>query len=227
MAAFWEYARESDAIRAYIRFIVAWRANKGQVIGPPFTSEYLITLGFDELALLDVPPFPSSPFKQAFDDKLIPDRLRNNKQFGIGGICSFELESSSLFLRVPPSSNVAPPYVLYGVGIDWSYTDRKLAGWFENQLKRLRPPDSPEPRRPGRHGLSSDLAPIEMLNQLAAFRLNRIGLKASQAKEIFGSIDIYQSGRSGWLKAIKAARYRIDRMTKVRFFEPPKKKSIN
>ncbi|HWX15572.1 MAG TPA: hypothetical protein VNY07_03200 [Chthoniobacterales bacterium] len=156
------------------------------------------------------------------DKNLLDDRFRSDGRFqiggGFGGLDLFIIDDPQVF------DSIAEPHPLwsyYGVAIDWNYTNRKLAQWFEEQLNELRPADRPEPKKPGRHGISSDAGPMDMLNQLAAFRLDRAGLGVEQARErvqIFGSAMRYKPGSAGWGKAIRAAKNRIDRMLKEPFF---------
>jgi len=161
--------------------------------------------------------FPALSFREMIDGYLLLESFRNNPQFGIGGI--------DIFLDLPKDfgNYSSPPFYL--VKIDWTYSNDTLAQGFKARLRPLRPTDQPEPKRPGRRGRTS-LAPIDMLNQLAAFKLNRAGFTVSDANEALqglGSRVLYQSGSGGWHNAITAAKDRIDRMLTVPFFNPPKR----
>jgi hypothetical protein len=219
MAAFWEYARESEAIKNAMRDCVDQMTQSKEPGKLYLLRDNQILREKEGLVLfLGYLHFPALSFKEMLDGNLLPEGFRNNPQFGIGGI--------DLFSSVPKDIGKysSPPFYL--VRIDWTYSNDTLAKIFKDRLRPLRPTDHPERKRPGRRGQTSDLAPIDMLNQLAALRLNRAGSNASEAMEELqrlGSRMLYQPGSAGWRKAIKAAQDRIDRMLEVPFFNPPKR----
>ena len=120
-----------------------------------------------------------------------------------------------LQLPVPPLPDAAEK--TYGLIIPWSHTDAELTKQFREWLRQLRPADCPEPKRAGRSSRSSAVSPIDMLHQLAAFRLEREGFTFLTASELEARKP-YLS-QKGWKRGVRAARDRIEKMAKVPFFQ--------
>lgn len=162
--------------------------------------------------------FPARSFKEMLDRNLLPEAIRNDSLFGIGGV--------DIFYELPKNADIytSPPFYL--VKIDWTYTDDTLAQGFKDRLRPIRPTDChPQRKRPGRRGLSLNLSPVDMLNQLAAFRQNRARVSSNpdavnKALRDFEPSVPYQPGRVGFQNAVKAAENRIARMLEVPFFGP-------
>lgn len=104
---------------------------------------------------------------------------------------------------------------VHALKISWEYTDRELATLFLSVLPQLRPRESPEPTKAGRKGRSAGRRVTDMFNQLAAWRLNEAGLDFDEAQ-----CRTPYTTRKGWLKAVKTADERIRNMTKRPFFGP-------
>ena len=102
---------------------------------------------------------------------------------------------------------------LNAISIPWNYRNDELTEFFRELIPRLRPPEFPEPKKAGRKGRSSGLGSIDMLNQLAAFRLHRARFNFDQASRFTP----YLSSK-GWDKAVRAAEERINNMTTRPFF---------
>lgn len=102
---------------------------------------------------------------------------------------------------------------LHPISIPWSYTNEELATMFKALLPRLRPRELPEPKKAGRSGRALGTGCVDMLNQLAAFRLNREGFDFDCASKL----TIYTSAK-GWRKGLLTAERRINQITELPLF---------
>ena len=134
--------------------------------------------------------------------------------FGSSHVYCFPLERAEEFRKRFEVGG----YTLYAVAIPPSRTTRELGQMFELEMQALIPPDAPSPTaHPGRRGRCQSGSPLAMLNQLAAFRLERKGFTFSKAREQLVEDCPYVS-QKGWKKGVSAARARIENMVSASFF---------
>jgi hypothetical protein len=214
MAAFWEYARESKDLRDLAESL-SKALLKDQDISE-IRNRYFTILDVEEAALIT-----GSTFFPAFSfiEQLVfglPGRLRTSYQFGISGINCLPLKESLSFIMQLPGP-LPKHYTMHAIFIPWDRTDSELTDMFRELLQGMRPHNQPQPRRAGRKGISSSVSPIDMLNQLVAFRVSREGIPFDEAAE-FAGYKLYQTEK-GWRSAALAAAKRIGDMGRVAFFE--------
>jgi hypothetical protein len=211
MAAFWEYARESNELRDLAESLrKALRTGKDI---SEISNRYFNILNIEEVGLITASLyFPAFPFEDVLDRDLIPDLIRTNYQFGISGIICLPFNG---FL--PRGWQLPKHYTVHAVAIPWDRTDAELTDMFGELLEGIRPHDQPQPRRAGRKGRYSGVSPVDMLNQLVAFRVSREGIALNEVAQFLG-YNLYQS-QKGWRSAALAAAKRIGDMGRAPFFD--------
>jgi hypothetical protein len=214
MAAFWEYARESKDLRDLAESLRK-ALRKDQDISE-IRSRYSNILYVEEVGLITASTyFPAFSFNEQL--KLgLPGGLHTSYQFGISGIICLPLKEFLSLARQLPGS-LPKHYTRHAVLIPWDRTDSELTDMFGELLQGIRPHNQPQPRRVGRKGRYSGVSPVDMLNQLVAFRVSREGIPFYEAAE-FSGYKLYQT-RKGWRSAALAAAKRIGDMGRVAFFE--------
>jgi hypothetical protein len=215
MAAFWEYARESKDLRD-LGESLRKALRKDQDISE-IRNRYFNILNVEEVGLITASIyFPAFPFNEVVERDLIPGPVRTNYQFGVSGISCLPLKE---FLSLARQLTWTLPkyYTMHAVFIPWDRTDSELTDTFGELLQGMRPHNQPQPRRAGRKGRYSGVSPVDMLNQLVAFRVRREGIPFDEVAE-FAGYKLYQSEK-GWRSAALAAAKRIGDMGRVPFFE--------
>ena len=228
-AAFYEYARESVELREIVSAMQqakifeskGWDASTAGL--RPTPAELLAILPLHHLLILyDCRGFPEKPFRDARHD-LDPKYFNS---FGVepvgaipwqalvslrsGAAASLGLSELEYWTKFWGSCDVRGR-TLNAISISWNYTNAELTKSFAPLLRRIRPPEFPEPRQAGRKGRRSSSGATDILNQLIAFRLRRAGLSFDQARVWAPNLMVYTSER-GWNKAAAAAEDRIRHM---------------
>jgi hypothetical protein len=215
MAAFWEYARESKELRDLAESLRG-ALRRGQDISE-IRNRYFNIFYVEEVGLITASLyFPALPFNEVLERDLIPDLIRTNYQFGISGISCLPLEGFLSRAWQAPEP-LQKHYTAHAVFIRWDRTDSELTDMFGQLLKGIRPRDQLQPRRAGRRGRYSDVSPVDILNQLVAFRVSREGIPFGEVVQFLG-YKLYQS-QKGWRSAALVAVKRIGDMGSVPFFE--------
>jgi len=216
MAAFWEYARESPRLR---RFSVCFQnkklSDKQQAAA---RARYAPALNPDEMLLLGSRHFPTLSFAQVrLLFPAVPTFFASHDRFGLSGLVCGPV---AIFADYGPiiTKALATDESWYLVSIPWDQTDGELAKMFRSWLKTLRPESQREPRRSGRRGRAAT-SPVDLLHQLSAYRINRLGRNYDEARRL-ALPHIYVS-KKGWNKAIESAKARIDTIGRVPFFTRP------
>jgi hypothetical protein len=220
MAAFWEYARESQPLIQIVQSgYLSWKQTHGDENARRSWEDHLLRRSRvrDFLLLVTAYPFfPYLSFSRVIEHPLF-SRFYTALGFGSSHVYCFPLELAQQFR----SRAELEGYALYCIAIPWTRTNPELAKMFERGLQALRPAAVPPPTaHPGRRGRCLSGSPLDMLNQLAAFRLGRKGVTFSEAMKfapIGVSIRSYQSSE-GWDKAARAAKRRIEKMLEEPFF---------
>ena len=232
LAAYYEYARESaELIDAVIELREAGTFNPGHKIRdvkPELTHKFTWKREIYSVAALctltKCDEFPEKPFR---------DALQNNWEalwrvdFSLGVSRPVDLPWD-VFIKMrdhfSKTGLTEKQYLeagrergstMHAISIPWSYTNDELAEFFRELIPRIRPREFPEPKKAGRRGRSSGSGAVDMLNQLAAFRLNRAGVDFNCGRKLTPCA----SGK-GWTKAARAAEERISNMAKRPFFAP-------
>ena len=217
MAAFWEYARESERLIKLAKAFGKVAFQKSKKAGRKLLAQFEGSIRIDELLLLTTEFFPALPFEDYMRLGLLSKRFEGFTDFGIVDLICKPVETLAASLAADEMEDwLQPGQTLYGLSIPWNYTDHELTSQFGQLLKSLRPVNKPEPRRAGRAGRASLVHPCDMLNQLGALRLDREGISFS------GSADVTSrrpyTSKKGWSKGIKKARQRIEDMGRQSFF---------
>jgi len=229
IAAFYEYARESAELKEIIsatRKAGMFRAGFTADIPPELLqrlSALSSLLPIDQLLVLhDCNGFPEKAFRDVRQNLEI---LKHYDSFGVNHVGTIPWRVLILLRRTYTSAGLTEleywtswtserqGRTLHAISIPWKYTNAELTQSFNRLIGKIRPAQFPEPKRAGRKGRSSGSGAIDMLHQLAAFRLNRAGFSFDRA----GQFTPYVSKR-GWAKAIIAAEERIKHMTRCPFF---------
>jgi hypothetical protein len=229
MAAFWEYARESQPLIQIVQSeYLSWKQTHGDENARRSWEDHLTRRSRVRDLLLLVTAYPFFPylsFRRVIEHPVF-SRFYTALGFGSSHVYCFPLQRAEEFR---PRFQLEG-YTLYCIAIPWTRTNRELAKMFERELHALRPAVMPPPQaHSGRRGRCLSDSPLDMLNQLAAFRLGRKGVTFSEANKLAPigvSIRSYQSSE-GWNKAVRVAKRRIEKTLEEPFFlEPlkPKKK---
>ena len=208
MAAFWEYARESQLIKVVRSEYVLWRQTFGHENARHCREDQLAQRSRNLLLLVtSYPFFPYVPFEQIIKNDLF-SYFYTALGFDSSHVYCFPLQRAEEFRHRFELEG----YTLYCIAIPWTRTNPELAKMFEQELQSLRPASLPPLTvHPGRRGRCLDSGATDKLNQLIAFRLRRAGLSFDQARSRSGSLMVYTSER-GWNKAAAAAEDRIKHM---------------
>ncbi len=229
VAAFYEYARESaELIDAVVELREAGTFKPGckkRDVKPELLRMLLREAEmFPKIALVilaESDDFPRKPFRDALQNS----EILKGGNFTLGISPPVELPWKTLILLRQNWTrwglNESEFYedlsrgskTLHAILIDWNYTNEELAAFIRELIPRIRPSGAPEPKKAGRRGRRSGTGAVDMLNQLAAFRLNRAGIDFADS----GKRTLYVS-RMGWAKAVRSAQERINNMTKRPFF---------
>ena len=227
LAAFYEYARESDELKDAVRGLREAGVFKAGYTQSDIKPELMSKLISGEnhfpieglYVLSQCDDFPEKTFHEA---ELNADILKQTIVL-LGSPRPAALPWKAIiamrnyFTRdgrreIEFYENRIKGSTLHAIAIPWYYTNEELADFFREMIPTLRPSDIPEPKKAGRTGRCSGGA-VDMLNQLAAFRWNRAGVGFDDA----ANLTIYTS-KKGWQKAVRAAEERISNMTKRSLF---------
>jgi hypothetical protein len=214
MAAFWEYARESKELRDLAESLRKALSSDQDV--SEIRNRYSNILELEEIGLIIASTyFPAFSFNEQL--KLgLPSALHTSYQFGISGIICLPLKEFLSLARQLPGP-LPKHYTAHAVLIPWDHTDSELTDMFGELVQGIRPHNQPQPPRVGRKGRYSGVSPVDMLNQLVAFRVSRQGIPFDEAAEFAGH-KIYQTEK-GWRSAALAAAKRIGDLGRLPFFE--------
>lgn len=157
--------------------------------------------------------FPERPFSESGMKEIAPDW-----RMAMNGITDWPWESliamrDDLTARgrseIDFYTKAQPPCrTLNALSIPWNYTNDELTAMFRQSLTKLRPREFPEPKKAGRRGRSAGAGSVDVLNQLAVFRLAKAGFDFNTG----GKLTLFTSGK-GWKKAIIAAAKRIHNLS--------------
>jgi hypothetical protein len=230
-AAIYEYWRHSDehkeVIAAFRKAGVFKEEWDGKGLDPKLRQKCLRQPQIFDLEFIDLfcqdDAFPEKPFR----DSGLKD-LRQSWRTGIDVLDPFDSESwnalkgfRKVLARRGQSEmdvygNQPPGTTVWVISINWrSYRDAELTDQFGKMIRGgLRPPEFPEPKKAGRGGRSAGSRALDMLRQLAAFRLLNAGFDFDSTSKLTH----YRSPK-GWKNAVLKAEKRLGNMTKQPIFD--------
>jgi hypothetical protein len=227
MAAWYEYARESEAL---IERVNALREAKMFVsedgdleVIREHCHKHLAVISVQQIYILVcTQEFPSKPFSRVRRDGDMRFTFKTGR-FGTDGPVAlpwgtfFSLKDGAM---VDSSVRYAQWHLRMGrsihpISIPWHYTNAELTKMLGPIIKRLRPPEFPEPPRAGRKGRGKSLGGLDLLQQLVAHRLteHNVTFDNPQWKQFHG-----YGSQLGFQLAAQRAAARINTITEIPFF---------
>jgi len=223
-ATFYEYARHCNPLKEFVselRQAGAFCKDKAETSNLELlgrlNSKSRIWHNYQLYGLAVSNDFPKKPFKDnkaargIFASKSIYYGIEVMSRIPwpavIGGwVKNRNTEDALIDLR-----NWSGTSTLHAIAIPWRYSNEQLGKMFLELLRTLRPENLPEPNNVGRKGSYENLGVLDMLNQLAAYRLQQAGRNFDSDGHIYTT-------EKGWDKAIGIAKDRIEGMADHPFF---------
>jgi hypothetical protein len=117
----------------------------------------------------------------------------------------------------PKPGFIQPSANWHIVVIPWECSNREIARQFAAKLPEIRPYNRPEPRRPGRRGRSEKAGGRDILNQLTAYRLEKLGVGFIGARKL--GFSVYGStSAKGWKRAVDQTTERLREIFEKKLF---------